>query len=79
MSAAAIQILEQVRKLSPAERRELCEAILRESAQLNSAAERKTIADIAGKYPPQPDPDAKLHDREFAEAALASRRNTEEP
>jgi hypothetical protein len=79
MSVAAMQILEQVRKLSPAERRELCEAILRESVQLNSIVSGKTIADVAGKYGPQPDADAKLHDREFAEAALASKRNADEP
>jgi hypothetical protein len=79
MSAVAMQILEQFRKLPPAERREVCEVILRESAQVHPAAGRKSIADIAGKYRPQPDADAKPHDREFADAALASKRNAGEP
>jgi hypothetical protein len=74
-----MQILEQFRKLPPLERREVCEVILRESVQLNSSDRRKTIADIAGKHRPQPHADAKMHDREFAEAALASKRRSDEP
>jgi hypothetical protein len=79
MSVVAMQLLEQFRKLPPSERREVCEVILRESVQLDSAAGRKTIAAIAGKYRPEPDAGAKWHDREFAEAALASKRSADEP
>jgi hypothetical protein len=73
MSVAALQILEQFRRLSPSERREVCEAILREPPGGNGGISRKTIADIAGKYRPQPDVQCQPHDKWFTEAALASR------
>jgi hypothetical protein len=79
MSVVAMQILEQLRKLSPPERREVCEAILRESVQPLPADRRKTIADIAGKHRPQPDADAKPHDRAFADAVLQSKSNGDKP
>ncbi len=75
MTATAEQILEQVRKLSPADQWELREAILRETtaSRAQPGERRKTIADVAGKYSPQPAVEAKDHDDAFAEAITASK------
>jgi hypothetical protein len=79
MTAVAADILEQFRKLSPAERVEVCELVLRESTQVGPRPGRKTLADIAGKYRPQPDASATAHDRGFAEAILNSKGHSGPP
>jgi hypothetical protein len=67
MSTKAQAVLEAFRHLPPEEQREIADSVL---SQL-PARPRRTIADVAGKYHAQPDPDAKDHDRGFAEAAAA--------
>jgi hypothetical protein len=75
MTKATAQLLEKVRKLPAAERRELCEAILREgvAGPRRSAAVKRRIADVAGKYTPNVDAGGADHDRGFAEAIIASK------
>lgn len=71
MSTKAQAVLEAFRHLPPKEQREIADSVLRQLARPQPARPRRTIADIAGKYHAQPDPDAKDHDRGFAEAAAA--------
>jgi len=73
MTATAVQIIEQFRKLSVTERREVCELLLRETVHPEQRVRRKSVADVAGKYRPRPDTEAKAHDRGFAEAVLQSK------
>ena len=73
MTATAVQVIEQFRKLSAAERREVCELLLRDSVVPEQLIRRKSVADVAGKYRPRPDTEAKAHDRGFAEAVLQSK------
>jgi len=69
------EILAQFRKLSPSEQRELFQAMLQQSFLANTAARHsRTLDEVLGKFSPQPDPEAKDHDRGFAEAILASKR-----
>jgi hypothetical protein len=80
MSATAVEILEQFRKLPLPERRELVEKLVKEAEPVEcKPTRRRTVADIAGKFPSNPDPEAKDHDRWFAEAILASKRGDDEP
>jgi hypothetical protein len=75
MTAMTSGILEQIRQLSLAERRELVQVLLKEGEVSGGApARRRTVADVAGKFRSGPNPNAKDHDRWFAEAILASKR-----
>jgi hypothetical protein len=69
MSTKAQAILEEFRTLPPTEQREVSHFILEHLVSLAPSSRRHTIADIAGKYRSQPDPEAKDHDRGFAAAA----------
>ena len=70
MSTKAQAVLEAFRHLPLEEQREIADSVLSQLADRPQPARpRRTIADIAGKYHAQPDPDAKDHDRGFAEAA----------
>lgn len=72
MSTKAQAVLEEFQRLPLAEQREVSEFILRQVAKVpQPASRRRTIADIAGRYHARPDPEAKDHDRGFAEAAAA--------
>ena len=75
MTKGSAELLEKVRNLPVAERQELCEAIIREglAARRQAGQPKKRIADIAGKYSPEPFEDAAAHDRGFVEAILASK------
>jgi hypothetical protein len=75
MTATATHILEEFRQLAPAEKREVFQAIARETTTppAPAAQPRKTIADVAGKHRPIPMDDLKDHDRWFAEAIMASK------
>jgi hypothetical protein len=69
MSTKAQTILDEIRALPPREQREVSEFIIRHIVSTPPPSHRRTIADIAGKYRANPDPDAKDHDRGFAVAA----------
>jgi hypothetical protein len=71
-------ILEQFRKLTMPEQRELLQILLRE-AQGSSAAprHRKTLDEVLGKFIPAPEPEVKDHNYYFAEAILASKQGGE--
>jgi len=72
--------LEQFRSLPLPEQRELAQAILRESQAIGVAPmRRRTVAEVAGKFRPTPNPEAEDHDRWFAEAILTSKRGNDKP
>jgi hypothetical protein len=75
------QILDEFKRLSVHEKREVCAAILRETASSTpeTTARRKTVADVAGKYRPLPSNHLKDHDRFFAEAILDSKIGSGQP
>lgn len=70
MGGTAMQILEQFRKLTPLEQRELFEVILHECG--NAVRKSRTIAEIAGKYEPLAET-VETHDGAFADAILSSK------
>jgi hypothetical protein len=69
MSAKARAILDEIRTLPPKEQREVSDFILQHLVSVSAPSHRRSIADIAGKYRANPDPEAKDHDRGFAAAA----------
>jgi hypothetical protein len=75
MTAKAAKILEEVKRLSAAEQRELIDSILRETNTVTATAvsPRKHIAEVAGKYHPLAANGEKDHDRGFAEAIVQSK------
>lgn len=75
MTTAATHILEQFKQLSLPEKREIVDAILRESVgkSQTTSSPQKTVAEVAGKYRPHPTHDVPDHDRAFAEAILESK------
>ena len=80
MTAMTSGILERIRQLSPAERRELIRALLEEPEACGGApAQRRTVAEVAGKFRANNNPNANEHDRWFAEAILASKRGDNPP
>ena len=69
MSTKAQAILDEIRALPPKEQREVSDFILHHFVSVSPPpVHRRTIADIAGKYRANPDPEAKDHDRGFAAA-----------
>jgi hypothetical protein len=81
VTAKAAKILEEVKRLSPAEQRELIDSILRETsaAPATAVSPRKHIGDVAGKYRPLPANGEKDHDQGFAEAILQSKNPPRSP
>jgi hypothetical protein len=69
MSAQAQAILDEIRALPPKEQREISDFIVQHLVSVPPTSHRRTIADIAGKYRANPDPEAEDHDRGFAAAA----------
>ena len=69
MSTKAQAILEEIRALPPEEQREVSDLILQHFVSPPPRSHRRAIADIAGKYRPNPDTAAKDHDLGFAAAA----------
>jgi len=70
MSTKAQAILDEIRALPPKEQREVSDLIVQHFVSVAfPPSRRRTIADIAGKYRANPDPEAKDHDRGFAAAA----------
>jgi hypothetical protein len=70
MSTKAQAILDEIRALPPKEQRELSDFLMHHFLPVTiPSSPRRTIADIAGKYRANPDPEAKDHDRGFAAAA----------
>jgi len=70
MSTNAQAILDEIRALPPKEQREVSDFIMRNFVSVEvPPARRRTVAEIAGKYRANPDPEAKDHDRGFAAAA----------
>jgi hypothetical protein len=70
VSTKAQAILDEIRALPSKEQREVSDFILQHFVSVSPpSAHRRTIADIAGKYRANPDPEAKDHDRGFAAAA----------
>ena len=75
MSANAVEILDQFRKLPVPERRELVQVLLKETEVSTAASpRRKTLDEVLGKFRPLPEPEVKDHNSWFAEAILASKR-----
>jgi hypothetical protein len=69
MSTKAQAILDEIRALPPNEQREVSDFIVQHfAAVLPAPSHRRSIADIAGKYRANPDPEAKDHDCGFAAA-----------
>jgi hypothetical protein len=76
MSKDAVELLQQFRKLAVCDQRELFSLLLRELASAPATvapARRKSIAEVAGKHRPTPNPGAASHDADFAEAVAASK------
>ena len=76
MTVTVDRFLEQFRQLSRPDQRELCEILLQEVCRPTTTdlAQRKTIAEIAGKYRPSSCEDiSNEHDRWFSEAIAASK------
>ena len=75
MTTTAAHIVEEFKRLTPAEKREVFQAIVQEVAPPTVATgkPRKTIAEVAGKYRPIPAEGMKDHDIWFAEAIMASK------
>jgi hypothetical protein len=69
MSTKAQAILDELLALPPGEQREVSNFILQHLVSFSPPTHRRTIADIAGKYRVNPDPEAKDHDLGFAAAA----------
>jgi hypothetical protein len=69
MSTKARAILDEIQALPPTEQREISCFILENLVSAPLPSRCRTIAEIAGKYRPNPDPEAKDHDRGFAAAA----------
>ena len=80
MSNTAVKILEQYRKLSVSERRELIQALLKEAEGTGTAPpRRRTLDEVLGKFTPLPEPEVKDHNYWFAKAILASKSGGDEP
>ena len=75
MTVAAKQVVEQFKRLADADKREVVAAIVREAIVAPGQPHRKSVAEIPA-FDPLPDPEAGLkpHDRDFADAILASKR-----
>ncbi len=75
MTATATHILDEFKRLTPGEQREVFAAIVQETAAppVPAGKPRKTIADVAGRHRPIPMDDLKDHDRGFVEAIMASK------
>jgi len=69
MSTKAQAILDEIRALPPNEQREVSTFILQYFVAAPLPSLKRRIADIAGKYRPDPDWAAKDHDLGFADAA----------
>jgi hypothetical protein len=69
VSTKAQAILDEIRALPPKEQREVSDFLVRQFTQVPPPPlRRRTIADVAGKYRANPDPEAKDHDCGFADA-----------
>ena len=78
MSKVAGELIEQFRQLASSDQRELFSLLLREFAAVpapGASARRMSIAEVAGRHRPMPNPDTASHDAGFAEAVAASKTN----
>ena len=75
MTATATHILEEFKRLTPAEKREVLEAIVREATvpPQSTGARPKTIAEIAGKYRSSPETAGEDLDTSLVKAILESK------